>query len=161
MKKCIPEFDAIAEELQDLLRIWQPRLQSLEPEVFTNRRNLQNRTIKQIVGHLIDSASNNIHRIIHLQYQPLPLVYPDYANLGANDRWIALHAYQNEDWNTLISLWYFLNKHFIHVINNIDANALDNIWISARQEEISLRAMVVDYPRHFNLHLSEIAALAD
>ena len=33
-------------------------LSSLPVEVITQRRNRQNRTIKQILGHLIDSASN-------------------------------------------------------------------------------------------------------
>ncbi|MFH0781182.1 MAG: hypothetical protein V2B20_04395 [Pseudomonadota bacterium] len=108
---------------------------------------------------MIDSASNNIHRVIHLQYQPSPLVFPDYANLGANDKWIALQNYQDEEWNLLVALWLHLNHHFIHVIKNIDPTALENIWISALGEEISVRDMVVDYPRHFKLHLTEIEAL--
>jgi len=48
----------------------------------------QHWTIKETIGHLIDSASNNTYRIIHLQYQQSPLVFPDYANLGNNDRLI-------------------------------------------------------------------------
>lgn len=36
-------------------------LSSLPVEVITQRRNAQNRTFKQILGHLIDSASNNIN----------------------------------------------------------------------------------------------------
>lgn len=153
------EFDTITSELEKLINTWHPKLQGLEAAVICNRRNRQNRTIKQIVGHMIDSASNNIHRVIHLQYQPLPLAFPDYANLGANDRWIALQNYQNEEWNVLIALWLNLNLHFIHVIKNIDPATLKNIWISALKEEITLQNMVVDYPRHFKLHLAEIEAL--
>ena len=39
-------------------------LSRLPVEVITQRRNRQNRTIKQILGHLIDSASNNHQRNI-------------------------------------------------------------------------------------------------
>lgn len=48
-------------------------------ETLVTGRNSQNRSIKQILGHLIDSPSNNNHRIVHLQYQPTSLVFPNYA----------------------------------------------------------------------------------
>ena len=51
-------------------------LSSLPVEVITQRRNRQNRTIKQILGHLIDSASNNHQRMVRLQYsKDLLLMY--------------------------------------------------------------------------------------
>ena len=84
------EFELNNKELLRLVSEWELRLLSLPEEVICNRRNIQNRTIKQIVGHMVDSASNNTHRIIHLQYNSSPLIYPDYANLGNNDRWIAI-----------------------------------------------------------------------
>lgn len=63
------EFYANNQELLRLINEWEPKLSALSKDIITNRRNGQNRTIKQIVGHMIDSASNNIHRIVHLQYQ--------------------------------------------------------------------------------------------
>jgi hypothetical protein len=108
---------------------------------------------------MVDSASNNTHRVIHLQYQPPPLIFPDYANLGNNDRWIAIQNYKEEEWNDLVQLWKYSNKHFVHVVRNINAGKLDNFWISGLNEDITLEAMVVDFPRHFKLHLSEIDEL--
>ena len=61
-------------------------LKNIDEYITSTKRNIQGRTIKQIVGHLVDSASNNTHRIIHLQYQKSPLIFPDYANLGVNDK---------------------------------------------------------------------------
>jgi hypothetical protein len=155
------EFESIIQELLNLIKEWEPKLLALPVEVITERRNRQNRTIKQIVGHMVDSASNNTHRIIHLQYQQSPLVFPDYANLGNNDRWIAIQNYQDEEWNNLVQLWKYTNIHITHVIQNINAEKLENVWISALNQEISLKAMVVDFPRHFKLHLSEIDELID
>jgi hypothetical protein len=86
----IKEFEPVVQGLLQLLPEWESRLSVLANEVITERRNGQNRTIKQVVGHMIDSATNNTHRIVHLQYQPSPLIYPDYDNLGNNDRWIAI-----------------------------------------------------------------------
>lgn len=153
------EFMKNNQELLRLIDGWEPILLQLPEEILTKRRNSQNRTIKQIVGHMVDSASNNTHRIIHLQYQASPLIFPDYANLGNNDRWIAIQNYQQEKWEDLIQLWKYSNLHIVHVMNNVDIEKLDNIWLNALNDTISLEVMMNDYLRHFKLHLSEIDAL--
>ena len=114
------DFSQTTNGIIQVLEREEPLLSSLSEDVVASRFNKQNRTIKQILGHLIDSASNNTHRIIHLQYQPSPLIFPDYANLGNNDRWIAIQNYQTENWNNLIQLWKYSNLHVIHVINHVD-----------------------------------------
>ena len=153
------KFESICEELLSLIEEWEPKLSALGNDVITERRNSQNRTIKQITGHMVDSASNNTHRIIHLQYQKSPLIFPCYATGGNNDRWIAIQNYRQEDWNELVQLWKCTNVHIVHVIRNINTEKLDNVWISGLNEEISLEEMIVDFPRHFKLHLSEIDEL--
>ena len=153
------EFELNNEELLRLVSEWELRLLSLPEEVIGNRRNIQNRTIKQIVGHMVDSASNNTHRIIHLQYNSSPLIYPDYANLGNNDRWIAIQNYQNENWENLVQLWKYSNLHIAHVIDNVNPEKLNNEWISTLQQRVSLKAMILDYLSHFKLHLNEIEDL--
>ena len=153
------EFELNNEELLRLVSEWELRLLSLPEEVIGNRRNIQNRTIKQIVGHMVDSASDNTHRIIHLQYNSSPLIYPDYANLGNNDRWIAIQNYQNENWENLVQLWKYSNLHIAHVIDNVNPEKLNNEWISALQQQVSLKAMILDYLSHFKLHLNEIEDL--
>ena len=155
IKKFIPITDGVLALIDE----WEPKLLKLPNDMITERRNSQNRTIKQILGHLVDSASNNAHRIIHLQYQPSPLIYPDYANLGNNDRWIAIQNYQDEKWNDLVQLWKYSNLHLVHVINNVHSDKLDNEWITALNNKVSLKAMIIDYLRHFKLHLSEMDEL--
>ncbi|HBZ67420.1 MAG TPA: hypothetical protein DEO70_11340 [Bacteroidales bacterium] len=153
------EFERNNHVLLGLIDKWMPVFLTLPEEVAENRRNNQNRTIKQILGHLIDSATNNTHRIIHLQYQPNPLIFPDYANLGNNDRWIAIQNYQAEKWADLIHLWKYTHLHLVHVIRNVNHEKLDNEWISALGESVSLKDMIQDYLRHFRLHLDEIAVI--
>jgi hypothetical protein len=153
------KFKSVGRELLSLIEEWEPRLLAVGNDVIAQRRNSQNRTIKQIVRHMVDSASNNTHRIVHLQYQQSPLIFPCYATHGNNDKWIAIQNYQDEDWTDLIQLWKYTHRHIVHVIANINADKLDNVWISGENEEISLGAMVVDFPRHFRLHLDEIDEL--
>ena len=108
---------------------------------------------------MVDSATNNTHRLIHMHYQESPVSFPDYASLGNNDQWIAIQNYQEEDWDELIRLWAAVNRHMVHLIGQVDATKLNQAWISALKERITLREMIQDFPRHFRLHINEISAL--
>lgn len=153
-------FSQVANEIRQIIEVEEPFLSSLDKESISLKFNCQNRSIKQIVGHLIDSASNNLHRIIHLQYNECPLNFPNYATNGNNDRWIAIQNYQDEDWSALIQLWKYSNLHLIHVIDQINTDKIDNKWLASPQgETVRLKDMVIDYPRHLKLHISEIHRL--
>lgn len=152
-------FNQITDELNTAVITWEVKLGGLSENVITNSRNKQGRNIKQIVGHMVDSVSNNTHRLIHLQYQKSPMNFPNYATNGNNDKWIAIQNYQDEDWETLVQLWKFTHLHFTHVIRNINPEKIDKRWIADTNEYVSLKEMVKDFLRHFKLHISEIEEL--
>ena len=153
------EFDRNNQELLNLIAEWEPKLLSIPEDILIKRQNTQHRTIKQIVGHMIDSATNNTHRIIHLQYQPSPLIYPDYANLGNNERWIAIQDYKNENWAVLVGLWKYSNIHIVHVIQHVNPEKLNNEWITALNMRVSLKSMIQNYTGHIKLHMNDIEEL--
>jgi hypothetical protein len=155
------EASVIANEIRSLVEDWEPKLTFLTVKTITERRNSQNRTVKQILGHLIDSTSNNTHRVVHLQYQSSPFSFPNYATFGNNDRWIAIQDYQNEDWLNMIHLWKYSMLHFCHVIKNVSDDKLENEWIAGQDNIITLRTMIIDFPRHLKLHLNEINDLIE
>lgn len=155
----IQMFESVTKGIISLIDVWEDKLLSLPTKVITERRNAQNRTIKQILGHLIDSTSNNTHRIIHLQYRDSPLEFPNYATNGNNDRWIAIQNYQDEKWENLVQLWKYSNLHLVHIIENIKIEKLGNEWIASPVEKVSLEDMVLSYLSHFKLHLNEIDEL--
>lgn len=152
-------FENIASEIIILVHEWELKLMQLTEEIITRRRNSQNRTIKQIVGHMVDSASNNIHRVVHLQYRELPLRFPNYATYGNNERWIAIQNYQDENWEILVQHWKYSNLHLAHVIRNINPEMFRNEWISDVGEKLTLKKMVESYLPHLILHLGEIEEL--
>jgi hypothetical protein len=155
----IPSLEAIREELSNLISFWEQKLTVLPEKTITSRKNSQNRNIRQIIGHMVDSATNNIHRIVHMHYQESPVNYPDYANKGNNDRWISIQNYQEEDWGELVQLWISLNRHMVHLIGQVDESKLNQEWINALNEKITLRTLLSEYQKHFKLHLNEISAL--
>lgn len=156
------EFSSVTDGISKGLETWELILAQLPENTYINKRNSQNRTIKQILGHMVDSVSNNTHRIIHLQYQDSPFRFPNYATNGNNDRWIKIQNYQNENWENLIQLWKYYHIHLIHVIKNVNQEKLNNEWISeSNYGNITLQDMITDFFRHFRLHLNEIQELID
>ena len=155
------QFETLANEINSLVNAWENKLLSLPKDVITQRSNSQNRTIKQIVGHLVDSASNNTHRTVHLQYRESPLDFPNYATFGNNDRWIAIQNYQDENWAYLVQLWKFSILHFAHIIQQINPDKLNNVWLGGDDERVTLKEMVEYFVPHFKLHLGEIEELIE
>lgn len=152
-------FDHITTELTQSVNEWQKKFNSLSKEQISIPRNRQNRNIRQIVGHMVDSASNNTHRVVHMQYRETPLEFPNYATYGNNDRWIDIQKYEKEDWDNLVLFWKFAHLHYIHVIQQINPEKLENEWLADKNEKVTLKEMVEDFPRHFRLHISEIEEL--
>ena len=89
-------FEEIGIKIKQQIVQWEQKFNVLTNEQVTISRNSQNRSVKEILGHLIDSASNNIHRVVHLQYQKPPVDFPNYATYGNNDRWISIQNYRKK-----------------------------------------------------------------
>ncbi|MGM9706297.1 MAG: DinB family protein [Prevotella sp.] len=162
------QFQDIILGIQEVMNHEIPVLLSLAEEQVSVKRNHQQRTVKMLVGHLIDSASNNHQRMVRLQYAPrcghsMPntemgmLVFPDYTQ--DNDLWIALQDYQHEDWHTLVMLLKYYNEHICHLIRSIDETKLDNYWIDYEGKRVTLAAMIRGYIGHLNLHIGQIHEL--
>lgn len=152
------DFSNVTNGILRCIDTWEQKLIDLPVDTITKKRNKQNRTIKQILGHLIDSAANNHQRMVRLQYND-KLDFPDYQQ--DNDLWIALQDYQNADWNITIQLWKYYNLHMIQVIKSVDHTKLENSWQSFENITVTLRQMIDGYLGHIELHLNEIQELIE
>ena len=164
------DYQEIIDGINEVMNFEIPMLLSLTEEQVSVKRNSQNRTVKMLVGHLIDSASNNHQRMVRLQYAPrcghsMPntemgmLVFPDYTQ--DNDLWIELQDYQHEDWHQLVMLLKYYNQHICHVIRSVDKNKLNNYWLDYEGCRVTLDAMICGYINHLNLHFGQIHELID
>ena len=162
------KYQEVIDDINEVMKREIPLLLSLSEEQVNVRRNSQNRTVKMLVGHLIDSASNNHQRMVRLQYAPrcghsMPntemgmLVFPDYTQ--DNDLWIQLQDYQHEDWQQLVTLLNLYNRHICHVIRSVDETKLNNFWIDYEGCRVTLDAMIRGYGKHLNLHFGQIHEL--
>lgn len=162
------DYSNVINAIRLILEKEEPMLKILSEDVITNRFNSQGRSIKMLLGHLIDSASNNHQRMVRLQYAPrvgysIPdgerglLVFPDYTQ--DNNLWLQLQNYQNEDWNTLVQLWKFYNLHIIQVIQSVDESKLNNYWLDYEGNQVTLHDMIMGYTGHLELHIGHIHEL--
>src|ERR1700691_3000297 len=74
---------------------------------------------KQVLGHLIDSASNNHQRFVRAAQQS-SLDFPGYDQDGN----IRVQAPQEADWLLLISLWAAYNRYLAHIMAHVPASKL-------------------------------------
>jgi hypothetical protein len=69
---------------------------------------------KQVIGHLIDSASNNHQRFVRASLQT-SLDFPGYDQ----DGWVRVQAVRDADWLTLVALWASYNRFLAYVIAHL------------------------------------------
>ena len=75
---------------------------------------------KEILGHLCDSATNNHHRFVKIQFEQQPFIVVPY---NQND-WLLIQNYQNIPIHEIIGLWAALNKQIVRVISKIPEEKL-------------------------------------
>src|ERR1035438_838733 len=109
----------LSERLRRLVEAAEPRLRNIS-EMESSKPILPGGwSRKQVMGHLIDSASNNHQRFVRAALQP-SLDFPAYDQ----DGWVRVQAFQHADWESLISLWVAYNRHLAYVMEHLPASQL-------------------------------------
>ena len=134
-------WDRLASEIESAVNgSWQ-KLKSLANETIVSRPEPGEWSVKEIVGHLIDSASNSHQRFVRLQLAD-GLVFPDYS--PDNNSWVAIQNYQVAHWDDLLTLWRHFNLHLARVIRTVDVKCIDHIWVIDEDTTITLGELMID-----------------
>jgi hypothetical protein len=110
---------------------------------------------KQVIGHLIDSASNNHQRFVRAALQG-SLEFPRYDQ----DGFVRLQAVQSAPWPLLVTLWTNYNLYLAHVIAHLPAAQLEARCRIGDGEPVTLRFLAEDYLTHLLHHLGQIGGAA-
>jgi hypothetical protein len=134
-------------KFKDLIDSFYKKLLQTGDEV-TNVRIAEDKwSLREIIGHLIDSASNNHQRFVRLQFGDL-LDFPAYDG----EKWIIAEKYINMNWSVLISLWYNYNVLLLNIVENTDTAVYGNVWVKG-EIAIPLEQLINDYYKHVILHI--------
>jgi hypothetical protein len=109
---------------------------------------------RQVLGHLVDSASNNHQRFVRATLQG-SLGFPGYDQ----DACVELQSPQDVDWQLLITLWAAYNRYLAHVIARLPASKLKAPCRIGAHETVTLAFLVEDYVQHLTHHLLQIGAI--
>jgi len=108
---------------------------------------------KQVLGHLIDSASNNHQRFVRASLQG-SLEFPHYDQDGC----VRVQEVQSVPWPLLVTLWTNYNLYLAHVIAHLPADKLEAKCRIGEDKPLTLRFLADDYLRHLLHHLGQIGA---
>ena len=106
---------------------------------------------KQVIGHLIDSASNNHQRFVRAILAEA-LEFPGYDQAGN----VRVQAVQEVGWPLLVSLWASYNRYLAHVIAQIPEDRSGIICRIGKGEPVTLGFLATDYLAHMLHHLRQI-----
>ena len=107
-------------------------------------------SLREIMGHLIDSASNNHQRFVRIQFEDVPSITYN------QDNWNN-HSYHNQvDSKYLIKFWELYNLHLAELIKLIPEKNFVRECNVGKEQNVTLQWLVEDYVRHLEHHLRQL-----
>jgi len=118
---------------------------------------------KEVIGHLIDSASNNHQRFVRANFTD-DLVFAGYDQ----EKWVVLGNYGSAPWSSLLSLFREFNLQIARVMDATPAAVRDTprarhnlhqvAWSAVPESDpATLGYFMNDYVDHLEHHLRQIA----
>lgn len=143
----------VAAELRLIITTYSTVFTALQEEDFSTKPNPEKWSKKEIVGHLIDSAQNNLRRFIVAQYEATPplIVYDQ-------DFWVKANDYQNMTSMDVIVAWMLVNYRICVVLENMpEANYSKQCNTGKDKEQLyTLDWLAQDYLKHLKHHINQI-----
>lgn len=153
---------AYVERLEAVVAAATPRLTAISDEASAGRRAPGKWSPREVVGHLVDSASNNHQRFLRAREQD-DLVFPGYAQ----DAWVEAQRYHDAPWRELVELWALFNRHLARVMAATPAEVRERPHARHNLHQIAWRAVpagqpasldyfMADYVAHLEHHLRQV-----
>jgi hypothetical protein len=110
-------------------------------------------TRKQIVGHMMDSATNNRQRFVRAAIEGR-YAGPKYAQ----DAWVEAHGYARQGWETLLRWWQVQHEILCSIVDQIPEERLGSRCVVGDEAPVTLRFLIEDYIAHQRWHLAQITS---
>lgn len=137
----------LSERLAAVLRDAMPWLVTISEAEASVPERTDKWSAKQVMGHLTDSAVNNLARIVRMQ------IASGQEFVGYEQReWVGLQHYAEREWAQVLALWFALNEHVAWTIGHIDKALLGNVAV-IEGDRVTLGFLIEDYIAHMQHHL--------
>jgi hypothetical protein len=142
---------SMAIELRDIIDKHLGDLINIPEEQYSWKPGPAKWSKKEILGHLVDSAQNNIRRFVVAQYEETPFIKYN------QDKWVLISGYQHWQTADVIQLWYLLNKQVCYILENTSPEMFGRTCLTDSPH--SIEWLAEDYTRHLRHHLHVILDL--
>jgi hypothetical protein len=106
---------------------------------------------KEILGHLVDSAANNLQRFVRAQLADR-LDIPGYEQ----DGWVRVQGWAEAEWGDTLALWRALNAQIARVIARVPPQKMSTPCRIGEGEPLTLEAVIRGYITHVEHHLAQV-----
>ncbi|MBL0742806.1 DinB family protein [Chryseolinea lacunae] len=141
------------DELRQLIKDYTAKFSAIPESEFSVKPLPHKWSKKEVVGHLIDSAHNNLRRFICGQYEPFPphIVYHQ-------DFWVYANAYGHAPQEDVIVLWKLINHQLCTVLETMPAENYGRQCNTSKDgtQLRTLEWLAQDYVKHMKHHLNQI-----
>ncbi len=112
-------------------------------------------SVRQLLGHLVDSAGNNHQRLA--RYAPGgELRFPAYDQ----QQFLARARYESFDYQELVALWYGFNRLLLHLIGGIPAADRESSRIALDGERVlTVGELIAAYLTHLETHERQLGRI--
>ncbi|HMH23490.1 MAG TPA: DinB family protein [Puia sp.] len=146
-------MQATIELLQKIAANYSSRMKGLSEDELSWKPSPEKWSKKEILGHLVDSAQNNIRRFVVAQYEEVPDIVYD------QDKWVNIAGYQHYPGRDLLQLWELLNRHIGQVLENTSPEAAQRKCKGGGADAHTIEWLAADYCNHLLHHLHQILEL--
>lgn len=143
---------AIVDDLRFVLQQFAPKLHAIDLQDFVAKPLPEKWSKQEVIGHLIDSAQNNLRRFIVGQYEHRPkIVYQQ-------DFWVAANNYQNAVKDDVINHWRLINERICDILLQMPEthHTKEADTSKTTNEYHSLIWLAEDYVKHMKHHLNQV-----
>jgi len=145
------DFAGISAELSEVVQSSEPLLRQFRNVEATFQQASGKWSKKEILAHLIDSASNNHQRFVRAASEG-SLDFPGYEQ----DKMIALQHPNLASWELLIELWSAYNRYLAYVLSQLPGSSADVQCRIGGLPPVTLLWLAGDYVEHLKHHLNQI-----
>ena len=127
-----------------------PLLFAISETEFAYKQSLEKWSKKEILGHLIDSATNNHQRFVRCQFEDMPTITYD------QNKWNKSSHYNELSKDMLILFWSGYNRFLSALIRQIPDEKLTRQCNTGGDVHLTLAELVTDYVAHMEHHLKQL-----
>jgi hypothetical protein len=143
----------VAAELNGLIEDYAKKFTKISDQEFSAKPLPNKWSKKEVVGHLIDSAQNNLRRFIVSQYESTPpkITYEQ-------DFWVNTNGYQQMSSADVVALWKLMNERIVAVLTNMpEKNYKRNSDTGKQEAQLhTLKFLAEDYVKHLKHHINQV-----